>query len=114
MSSPDVRRVFLSHNSIDKPEVEALADRLRAERNPDGQPDIEPWLDKWHIIPGQPSVPALEAAIRDCHVCLVFIGKGDHRGIIGPWQNLEVQALIAPSPSPMANSKAACGCPRPC
>jgi hypothetical protein len=39
--------VFLSHNSTDKPAVESLAHRLRAE-------GIEPWLDKWNLIPGNP------------------------------------------------------------
>ncbi len=36
--------VFLSHASDDKPEVEALARCLRE----DG---LEPFLDKWHLIP---------------------------------------------------------------
>jgi hypothetical protein len=39
--------VFLSHASADQPDVEALARRLRE----DG---IEPFLDKWHLIPGEP------------------------------------------------------------
>ena len=48
------RKVFLSHNSADKPAVEALALRLRQET------DIEPWLDKWNLIPGQPWQEELE------------------------------------------------------
>jgi hypothetical protein len=38
---------FLSHNSDHKPAVEEIANRLRDE-------GIEPWLDKWNLIPGQP------------------------------------------------------------
>jgi len=39
--------VFLSHNSADKPAVEELARRLVKE-------GIQPWLDKWNLIPGEP------------------------------------------------------------
>jgi hypothetical protein len=40
--------VFLSHNSADKPAVEAIARRLREEGG------LTPFLDKWHLIPGEP------------------------------------------------------------
>ena len=83
-------KVFLSHNSGDKPAVEALALRLRKER------DIEPWLDKWNLIPGQPWQEELEVAIRACDCCAVFIGRGDpQKGVLGPWQNAEMRALIS-------------------
>ena len=39
--------VFLSHSSVDKRRVEELARRLK-------QVGIEPFLDKWNLIPGQP------------------------------------------------------------
>lgn len=39
--------VFLSHNSADKLAVQALADRLRAA-------GLAPFLDTWHLIPGDP------------------------------------------------------------
>ena len=39
--------VFLSHASADKPEVEYLARKLQEAR-------IAPFLDKWHLIPGEP------------------------------------------------------------
>ncbi len=39
--------VFLSHNSADKPAVEEIARRLVAA-------GLQPFLDKWHLIPGQP------------------------------------------------------------
>ena len=83
-------KVFLSHNSGDKPAVEALALRLRKER------DIEPWLDKWNLIPGQPWQEELEVAIRACDCCAIFIGRGDpQKGVLGPWQNAELRALIS-------------------
>ena len=40
--------VFLSHNSADKDAVEVLARRLEDEL----QPPLQPFLDKWHLVPG--------------------------------------------------------------
>jgi hypothetical protein len=75
--------VFLSHSSSDKPAVEELAVRLRR----DG---IEPWLDKWNLIPGDPWQPAIEQALADCATCAVFVGLGG----FGAWQNEEMRAAI--------------------
>jgi WD40 repeat protein len=76
--------VFLSHHSADKPAVEALA-RLLA------QEGIEPWLDKWHLIPGDAWQPAIEKALAEAAACAVFIGPGG----FGSWQNEEMRAAIA-------------------
>jgi energy-coupling factor transporter ATP-binding protein EcfA2 len=75
--------VFLSHNSADKPAVEELAHRLKQE-------GIEPWLDKWNLVPGRPWQPALEEALDQCAGCAVFVGPSD----IGPWQHAEMRAAI--------------------
>ncbi len=75
--------VFLSHNSGDKPAVEELAHRLRKE-------GIEPWLDKWNLIPGDPWQEAIEEALDKCKTCAVFVGPGG----VGPWQNEEMRAAI--------------------
>ena len=75
--------VFLSHNSADKPAVEELARRLRAD-------NIEPWLDKWHLIPGDAWQPAIEDVLAECGSCAVFIGAGG----IGTWQDEEMRAAI--------------------
>ena len=74
---------FLSHNSKDKPMVEALARLLKKNK-------IEAWLDKWHLIPGNPWQEEIEGALADCSTCCVCIGQGD----IGPWQNEEMRAAI--------------------
>ncbi len=74
--------VFLSHASDDKPEVEALARRLRE----DG---LEPFLDKWHLIPGEPWQEALEDALEASRTCAVFVGAK-----LGPWQNEEMRAAL--------------------
>ena len=76
--------VFLSHSSADKPAVEELAVRLRRE-------GIEPWLDKWNLIPGQ-DVGSRPWSRRwpTAPTCAVFIGPGG----LGTWQNEEMRAAI--------------------
>ena len=59
--------VFLSHSSADKPAVEELALRLAKE-------GIQAWLDKWHLIPGDPWQPAIEKALAESETCAVFVG----------------------------------------
>lgn len=55
MSEAGRYHVFLSHNSADKPAVEELARRLVKE-------GIQPWLDTWNLIPGEPWQEAIEVA----------------------------------------------------
>jgi len=74
---------FLSHNSVDKPAVEELAHRLERE-------GIHPWLDKWHLIPGDPWQGPIEEALGDCASCAVFIGPSG----LGSWQTEEMRAAI--------------------
>ena len=50
--------VFLSHNSADKPAVEELARRLV-------KAGLQPWLDTWNLIPGEPWQEAIEEALRE-------------------------------------------------
>src|SRR6266403_4621664 len=75
--------VFLSHSSADKPAVEELARRFAKE-------GIQAWLDKWHLIPGDPWQPALEKALAESRTCVVFVGPSG----LGPWQNEEMRAAI--------------------
>src|SRR6266508_211673 len=75
--------VFLSHNNTDKPAVEELARRLVRE-------GIQPWLDKWNLIPGEPWQEAIEEALGKCATCAVFIGPSG----TGPWQNEEMRTAI--------------------
>ncbi len=76
--------VFLSHHSADKPAVEELARRLLARR-------LKPWLDSWHLVPGDPWQPALEEALTNSSTCAVFIGPSG----ISPWQNAEMRVAIS-------------------
>lgn len=77
-------KTFLSHSSIHKPAVEEVAIRLRNE-------GIDPWLDKWNLIPGEPWQSAIEEALQSCDSCLVFVGPGG----LGPWQNEEMRRAIS-------------------
>ena len=76
--------VFLSHNSTDKAAVEQLAHRLADEAT------LQPFLDKWHLIPGEPWQEALEEALNQSRTCAVFLGQGR----LGPWENEEMRAAL--------------------
>ncbi|HVE87372.1 MAG TPA: toll/interleukin-1 receptor domain-containing protein, partial [Myxococcales bacterium] len=77
--------VFLSYNSQDKAAVEAIATRLR------GEAGVEPFLDKWHLIPGERWQPALEEALEASKAVAVFIGPSG----VSPWHNEEIRAALA-------------------
>ncbi len=76
--------VFLSHNIGDKPAVEALAQKLL-------DAGLTPFLDKWHLVPGEPWQEALEEALTESSACTVFLGPGG----IGPWENEEMRSALA-------------------
>ena len=75
--------VFLSHSSADKPAVERLAHKLV-------EAGIKPFLDKWHLIPGEPWEEALEEALDQSRTCAVFVGPTG----LGPWQNEEMRSAL--------------------
>jgi hypothetical protein len=76
--------VFLSHNSQDKPAVEMLARRLTDEVG------LQPFLDKWHLVPGEPWQEALEEALDACQTVAVFLGPSG----IGSWENEEMHSAL--------------------
>ena len=59
--------VFLSHNGKDKPAVEHIARLLRDKYN------LKAWLDKWHLVPGDPWQEGLEDALDECQTFAVFL-----------------------------------------
>jgi TIR domain-containing protein len=75
--------VFLSHSSADKPAVEELALKLREE-------GIEPFLDKWHLVPGRLWQPELEKGLRDSGACAIFVGAEG----FGPWHRQEMLVAL--------------------
>ncbi|HEX6528021.1 MAG TPA: TIR domain-containing protein [Streptosporangiaceae bacterium] len=76
--------VFLCYNSRDKKQVMAIGERLR-ERG------ILPWLDAWEIRAGTRWQKELRRRIKSIKSAAVFIGPGSP----GPWQELEVEALLS-------------------
>jgi tetratricopeptide (TPR) repeat protein len=76
--------VFLSHAGRDKPAVEDLARRLNGA-------GLAPFLDKWHLVPGEPWQEALEEALDRSRTCAVFLGPGG----LGPWQNEEMRVALS-------------------
>jgi len=70
--------VFLSYHWRDHAQVEALAQRLRAQ-------NVQVFLDRWYLTPGQSWPKALEAALAHCRAVAVCIGQGE----MGPWQQRE-------------------------
>ncbi|HEX4963162.1 MAG TPA: TIR domain-containing protein [Thermoanaerobaculia bacterium] len=75
--------VFLSHSSADKPAVETLARKLLEAR-------INPFLDKWHHVPGRLWQTELETGLRDSRVCAIFVGAEG----FGPWHRQEMLVAI--------------------
>ena len=71
--------IFLSHNSADKPAVEVIAYKLK-------DAGVEPWLDKWCLVPGKTFQSGLADALRSCPTCAVFIGPAG----VGDWAREEI------------------------
>jgi hypothetical protein len=76
--------VFLSHNSQDKSFVEVLASKLVDEAG------INPFLDKWHLIPGMPWQESLEQALEDSKTVLLCYGSSG----LAPWHSEEIRSSI--------------------
>jgi energy-coupling factor transporter ATP-binding protein EcfA2 len=74
--------VFLSYNSADEEAVGSIARRLREEAR------LCPFLDRWHLIPGEPWQEAIEEALEQSETMAVFVGPSG----ISPWHNEEMRA----------------------
>ncbi|MBV8773606.1 MAG: TIR domain-containing protein, partial [Deltaproteobacteria bacterium] len=76
--------VFLSYGRTDASAVEAIAARLEDEAG------LHPFLDSWHLIPGEPFQEKLESALDHSQTCAVFIGPAG----LGPWENEEMRSAL--------------------
>src|SRR5262249_13339331 len=76
--------VFLSHSSADKAAVERVARHLQDEAG------LRPFLDKWHLVPGNPWQEELEEALNHSRTCAVFIGPTG----LGSWENEELRSAL--------------------
>jgi hypothetical protein len=75
--------VFLSHNGKDKDFVETIAQLLV-------DAGIKPFLDKWHLVPGDSWQEALEKALNQSKSVAVFLGAHG----ISPWHNEEMRSAL--------------------
>ncbi|CAB1063128.1 High-affinity carbon uptake protein Hat/HatR [Olavius sp. associated proteobacterium Delta 1] len=74
---------FLSHNSRDKGSVEPLAVMLK-------EKGLNPFLDKWNLVPGEPIEDALIEALENSDSAVIFVGPGGE----GPWQSEEMRDIL--------------------
>jgi DNA-directed RNA polymerase specialized sigma24 family protein len=81
---PKTYDVFLSYHNSDIEQVEIIAARLKAETG------LKPFLDKWHLEPGEPWQEEIETALNESASCAVFFGPS---GLV-PWQNEEMRAAL--------------------
>jgi len=76
--------VFLSHATVDQSLVETIARRLMAEA------ELQPFLHRWHLIPGEPMVPAIERALERSETVAVFFGSEGESA----WRDQESQLAL--------------------
>ena len=77
-------RIFLSHNSEDKPMVRQVAACLKAA-------GIFYWLDELELKPGVPLVRNLEKALKSMTHCIMCLGPSG----FGRWQDWEYDIAVA-------------------
>lgn len=76
--------VFLAHNSEDKPQVRAIAQKLK-------QRDLKYWIDEEQIPPGRPFQDLIQQGILLGKSAAIFIGPVG----LGRWQVLELRSFIS-------------------
>ena len=74
---------FISYHSRDQSQVQALAEKLRGQ-------NLQVFLDRWYLTPGQPWPQMLEQALSACGAVAVCIGPGE----LGPWQQRELYSAL--------------------
>ncbi|QDL12497.1 transcriptional regulator, partial [Brasilonema sennae CENA114] len=76
--------VFLAHNSQNKPQVKAIATKLKRR-------GLKVWLDEEQIAPGRAFQDVIQQAISNVKSAAIFIGTEG----LGKWQILELRSLIS-------------------
>lgn len=76
--------IFLAHNNVDKPQVEAIGQTLR-------QRGLNPWLDKEQIPPGRWFQDVIQQAIHVVKSAAIFIGPTG----LGRWEIVELRSFIS-------------------
>jgi tetratricopeptide (TPR) repeat protein len=75
--------VFLCHANEDQPLVETLARRLV-------EAGLQPWFERWHLVPGEPRQEALANALGASSTVAVCVGSSG----AGPWPSARIQAAL--------------------
>ncbi|MCY7286335.1 MAG: TIR domain-containing protein, partial [Cyanobacteria bacterium CAN_BIN43] len=86
LSKPDASQpfdVFLCHNSVDKEQMRAIAQHLRAQ-------NLTSWLDEQELAPGRAWIEILEQHLPRIKTVAIFIGAQG----LGRWQKLEIPAFL--------------------
>ena len=71
--------VFLSYNSADRAAVTRIAERLRQE-------NLDPWLDRWNLAPGERWQHGLVEGLTSSKACAVMVGPSG----LGDWAREEL------------------------
>jgi SAM-dependent methyltransferase len=75
---------FLSYTREDFSVVEKIAQRLEDEAH------VRVFLDRWHLVPGEPWQDAIEKALSRSASCVIFLGPSG----IGPWAVEEMKVAV--------------------
>ncbi len=75
--------VYLSYHWRDHDQVERVAHALKTR-------DLRVFLDRWHLVPGQPWQQALEAHLQSSSAVAVFVGPEG----FGSWQQREKEFAL--------------------
>ncbi|MCY2995971.1 MAG: TIR domain-containing protein [Planctomycetota bacterium] len=86
----DQSDVFLSHNSLDKPAVEAIKGLLERGDLERGERPIPCWFDKDDLRSAGTWMSQLEEAVATCGAAVVFFGPGGR----GPVHKYEIDLLL--------------------
>lgn len=93
---PDVRDIFLSHSSADKPTVRRIAADIAKHRCGDGRP-LTVWLDEAEIRPGESIVGAVNAGLESSSVIALALSPAYFRSRSG-WTDAEWHAALHRDP----------------
>ena len=76
--------VFLAHNSLDKPQVKAIAQKLKHQQ-------LKPWLDEEQILGGDIILEKVYSGITQCRTGAFFISRN---GLGNFQENIELYTVI--------------------
>lgn len=75
--------LFVSYHWRDHEAVEAVAQALRKR-------SLQPFLDRWYLVPGRSWIETLENTLRQCKGVVIFLGPNG----MGRWQQREKELAI--------------------